>query len=66
VLQHPPTPTPSMDPAQARMMQVVMPVMMTVMFYQFASGLGLYWLMSTLLGIGQQILMNRSQKPAAA
>lgn len=64
-LQQKLTPTPSMDPAQARMMQILMPVMMTVMFYQFASGLGLYWLMSTLLGIGQQVLMNRS-KPAAA
>jgi len=66
VLQQRLTPTPNMDPAQARMMQIVMPVMMTVMFYQFASGLGLYWLMSTLLGIGQQVLMNRSKPPAAA
>lgn len=66
VLQQRLTPTPNMDPAQARMMQIVMPVMMTVMFYQFASGLGLYWLMSTLLGIGQQLLMNRSKPPAAA
>jgi YidC/Oxa1 family membrane protein insertase len=66
VLQQRLTPTPNMDPAQARMMQIVMPVMMTVMFYQFASGLGLYWLMSTLLGIGQQMLMNRSKPPAAA
>ena len=65
VLQQRLTPTPNMDPAQARMMQIVMPVMMTLMFYQFASGLGLYWLTSTLVGIGQQVLMNRS-KPAAA
>jgi YidC/Oxa1 family membrane protein insertase len=65
-LQQKLTPTPNMDPAQARMMQVLMPVMMTVMFYQFASGLGLYWLMSTLLGIGQQVLMNRSKTPATA
>jgi YidC/Oxa1 family membrane protein insertase len=66
VLQQKLTPTPNMDPAQARMMQIVMPVMMTLMFYQFASGLGLYWLMSTLVGIGQQVLMNRSKTPAAA
>ena len=52
--------TPStMDPAQARMMLIVMPVMFTVMFYQFASGLVLYWFVSTLLGIGQQVLTNR-------
>ena len=66
VLQQKLTPTPNMDPAQARMMQIMMPVMMTLMFYQFASGLGLYWLTSTLLGIGQQLLMNRGKSPAAA
>jgi YidC/Oxa1 family membrane protein insertase len=59
------TPTPGMDPAQARMMQILMPVMMTVMFYQFASGLGVYWLVSTLLGIAQQQWMNRG-KPQTA
>jgi len=59
------TPTPGMDPAQARMMQILMPVMMTVMFYQFASGLGVYWLVSTLLGIAQQQWTNRS-KPQTA
>ncbi len=54
--------TPStMDPAQARMMLIMMPVMFTVMFYQFASGLVLYWFVSTLLGIGQQMLTNRSK-----
>jgi YidC/Oxa1 family membrane protein insertase len=54
------TPT-TMDPAQARMMLTVMPVMFTVMFYQFASGLVLYWFVSTLLGIGQQMLTNRGK-----
>ena len=54
------TPT-AMDPAQARIMLTVMPVMFTVMFYQFASGLVLYWLVSTLLGIAQQVLTNRSK-----
>jgi len=58
VLQQKLTPT-TMDPAQARMMLTVMPVMFTVMFYQFASGLVLYWFVSTLLGIGQQVLTNR-------
>ncbi len=64
VLQQRMTPS-TMDPAQARMMLIVMPVMFTVMFYQFASGLVLYWLMSTLLGIAQQMLMNRP-RPAAS
>jgi YidC/Oxa1 family membrane protein insertase len=60
VLQQKLTPS-TMDPAQARMMLIMMPVMFTVMFYQFASGLVLYWFVSTLLGIGQQMLTNRSK-----
>jgi YidC/Oxa1 family membrane protein insertase len=63
VLQQKMTPT-SMDPAQARMMLTVMPIMFTLLFYQFASGLVLYWLVSNVLGILQQLLINRS--PAAA
>lgn len=58
VLQARMTPT-TMDPAQARMMNTVMPVMFTFMFYEFASGLVLYWLVSNLLGIAQQVLVNR-------
>ncbi len=64
VLQQRMTPS-TMDPAQARMMLIVMPVMFTVMFYQFASGLVLYWLTSTLLGIGQQLIMNRQRAQVA-
>jgi YidC/Oxa1 family membrane protein insertase len=54
------TPT-TMDPAQARMMNTVMPIMFTVLFYQFASGLVLYWLVNNLLQIGQQVYMRRTQ-----
>ena len=60
VLQTRMTPT-TMDPAQARMMNTVMPIMFTFLFYQFASGLVLYWLVSNVLGIGQQLLTNRSK-----
>jgi YidC/Oxa1 family membrane protein insertase len=67
VLQSKLTPT-SVDPAQARMMMTVMPVMFTVLFYQFPSGLVLYWFVSNLLGIGQQLWVNRglAKAPAAA
>ncbi len=58
VLQQKLTPS-TMDPAQARMMLVMMPLMMLVMFYQFASGLVLYWFVSTILGILQQVWTNR-------
>jgi YidC/Oxa1 family membrane protein insertase len=51
------TPT-SADPAQARMM-MIMPVIMTVFFMNFQSGLILYWLTQNALQIGQQAIMNR-------
>jgi len=51
------TPT-SADPAQARMM-LIMPVIMTVFFMNFQSGLVLYWLTNNVLQIGQQYIMNR-------
>jgi len=51
------TPTGA-DPAQARMM-LIMPVVMTIFFMNFQSGLVLYWLTSNVLQIGQQYIMNR-------
>ncbi|MHB8054549.1 MAG: membrane protein insertase YidC [Candidatus Aminicenantales bacterium] len=51
------TPT-SADPTQARMM-LIMPVVMTLFFLNFQSGLVLYWLTSNVLQIGQQALINR-------
>jgi YidC/Oxa1 family membrane protein insertase len=46
------TPTPG-DPAQAKIM-MFLPIIFTVMFINFASGLVLYWLTNNLLSIGQQ------------
>jgi YidC/Oxa1 family membrane protein insertase len=55
------TPT-SADPTQQRMM-LIMPVIMTIFFMNFPSGLVLYWLTNNILQIGQQYIMNRiSQK----
>jgi YidC/Oxa1 family membrane protein insertase len=51
------TPTTA-DPAQAKMM-LIMPVVMTVFFLNFQSGLVLYWLTNNVLQIGQQYLINR-------
>jgi YidC/Oxa1 family membrane protein insertase len=36
-----------------------MPVIMTIFFISFPSGLVLYWLTNNVLQIGQQYLMNR-------
>lgn len=54
------TPT-SADPAQQKMM-LIMPVMMTIIFINFSSGLVLYWLTNNILQIGQQYIMNRIQQ----
>ena len=53
------------DPAQAKMMLVVMPVMMTVMFYQFPSGLVLYWMVSNVIAISHQLWVGRRLRAAA-
>jgi YidC/Oxa1 family membrane protein insertase len=55
-----------MDPAQARMMLILMPVMMTVVSYSFPSGLVLYWMMSNVLAIAHQLWIGRHLSPATA
>jgi len=47
------------DPTQQRMM-MLMPVIFTVMFINFPSGLVLYWFASNVLSIAQQYMTNRS------
>lgn len=54
------TPT-SADPTQQKMM-LLMPVIMTIFFMNFQSGLVLYWLTNNVLQIGQQYIMNRLMK----
>ena len=46
------------DPVQAKVMQI-MPIMFTVFFAFFPSGLVLYWVTNTLLSIAQQWNVNR-------
>jgi YidC/Oxa1 family membrane protein insertase len=51
--------TPSAgDPTQKKMM-LMMPVIFTYMFLSFPSGLVLYWLVSNVLSIGQQVITNK-------
>jgi len=58
------TPTTNVDPAQARMM-MIMPLMFTFMFWSQSSGLVLYWLTSNVIGIVQQIFINKYWSPQA-
>lgn len=54
----------TVDPRQAKMM-LFMPIFLTFIFYNFASGLVLYWLMTNILTIGQQyIIAKRMPAPA--
>ncbi len=56
--------TPSTaDPIQQKMM-LFMPIMMTGMFLWAASGLVIYWTVSNVWGIGQQMITNRLIGPA--
>lgn len=64
LLQQRLTPSPNADPQQRQMM-TLMSVVFTFMFYQFPSGLVLYWFVSNLLGIAQQLWVNRTPAPAA-
>ena len=59
------TPTTGMDPAQAKMMLIMMPAMMLFISYTFPSGLVLYWTVSNLLGIAQQYWIRSKTQPAS-
>lgn len=57
VIQQKMTPT-SLDPTQNKIM-MLMPVIFTFMFLNFASGLVLYWLMNNIFSIAQQFYVNQ-------
>jgi YidC/Oxa1 family membrane protein insertase len=54
------TPQAGMDPSQQKMMNIMMPVMMGFLSWNFASGLCLYWSEGNFIAIAQQAVMNRT------
>jgi YidC/Oxa1 family membrane protein insertase len=58
------TPTTNVDPAQAKMMSI-MPLMFVFMFWSQSSGLVLYWLTGSIIGIGRQVFINKYWSPKA-
>lgn len=54
------TPQGGMDPAQQKMMNIMMPVFLGYISFNLAAGLCLYWAMGQLIGIVQQVALNRS------
>ncbi|MFZ8831888.1 MAG: membrane protein insertase YidC [Thermodesulfobacteriaceae bacterium] len=51
----------SMDPVQEKVM-LILPILFTILFVTFPSGLVLYWFVNNLLSLGQQILTLRMYK----
>jgi YidC/Oxa1 family membrane protein insertase len=51
------------DPSQAGIGKM-MPILFTALFYSFSSGLVVYWLVNTILSVGQQYYIHRG--PAAS
>jgi YidC/Oxa1 family membrane protein insertase len=54
------TPQGGMDPAQQKMMNIMMPAMLGFMSLNLPAGLGLYWAAGQVIGIAQQSVMNRT------
>jgi YidC/Oxa1 family membrane protein insertase len=52
------TPMATADPSQQKMM-MIMPLAFGFIFFKLASGLVLYYLTANVVGIVQQVLMNR-------
>lgn len=48
---------------QQQAMQSILPIVFTIMFYKFPSGLNIYWLSSMLLGMLQQWYTTKYYKP---
>jgi YidC/Oxa1 family membrane protein insertase len=55
------TPSPGVDQAQQKMMAFTMPLFSGFIAWHYASGLALYWAGSNLIGVGQQMMINRTK-----
>lgn len=54
------TPSPGVDPKQQRMMAFTMPAIFGFMTWNIGSGVALYWASSNVIGIIQQMAMNKT------
>jgi len=55
------TPNTGMDPAQQKIMNIFMPVFLGWISYTLAAGLGVYWIVGTVIAVIQQMIMNRTE-----
>jgi len=54
------TPQGGIDPAQQRLMNVMMPLMMGFIFFRLPAGVNLYYVVVNIINIAQQSVMNRT------
>jgi YidC/Oxa1 family membrane protein insertase len=54
-------PQAGMDPTQQKMLSVMTPLMLGLISWNLAAGLGIYWAISNVLGWVQQIVINRTE-----
>jgi len=54
------TPQAGMDPAQQKMMTIMMPLMMGFFFFRLPAGLNLYYAEANVIQMAQQAVMNRT------
>jgi YidC/Oxa1 family membrane protein insertase len=54
------TPSPGMDPAQRRMMAIMMPIIFGYTLWRYASGLAVYWCTGNLINLAIQVAINQS------
>jgi len=54
-------PQAGMDPVQQKILTFMGPLMIGGFSWGVASGLSIYWALSTLLGYAQQLVINRSE-----
>jgi YidC/Oxa1 family membrane protein insertase len=50
---------PESSATQSKMLQYMMPIVFTVLFYRMPSGLVIYWIVNTVLSIAQQYYINK-------
>jgi len=55
------TPQAGMDPAQQKMMQFTMPLLLGIFTWNLSAGLSLYWAAGNIIGIFQQVAFNRTK-----
>jgi YidC/Oxa1 family membrane protein insertase len=55
------TPAGGMDPVQQKMMSFTMPIFLGVISWSLSAGLCVYWVLGNVIGIAQQMVVNRTK-----